>query len=731
MARGRTASFAAQADANWNAPIILVRLYLPGLTKYLTTLAGSWGGQSYDEILQAGVALSVSMDALGRLSRNSGGLAILNGPDANGVRFSDLFAGYAFQNQEAQVDLLFDGLNLGDALRLFKGTIDLPPDNLFDDRVVSLNLLDDGQTKLPAPGIAPDPRVHQLLGTLVDAATWPSADPDALGQMEPIVYGTVEQLVCLPVATGGRDRLAADAAAGATALVLSDPKRFAVFPASGTVQVETEQVAYASKTAATLTLNLSAPLALMHASGREATEVRGTYDYLVAAHPCKAVRTVLGDGAAANAAYTTDLSGPTLIKFTARPSRQLAVAVASLGSHTHGGTQVHEYPTTPSLPFACGPTGFDTKAVTFANTPAAGTTTPIHIRVSAVSMKSNDVFQFRRGGSPLIDNIKAPGDYYVTDPAPGTSYDFHLQGTAFSTCTVTMIERDVTTAGANSSAALGVAASPAEIVLAKTITCDVDGCGDDDRGTYTGAPGGLVTNPADVIKHIFGSLLSLSPGGWVDAGSFDQARFDFAAAGIRCDFAVTAQVSSAELLERLRSCVAARLYQSMDGRFKLFVLPPGGALVKTLVEADDMRLPASYGLTPLTDLYNIVSMQYKPDSGTSGYLALALVADEASKATYRTNNTLNIDNPFVRDAGAAAAVAAKLLAWHKDQKKTLKVTAPGIPNLHLELLDKVGITCDRMPGGGWIAKPFYVVGVQQTIGGPNQPATVVLALREA
>ncbi|MBI9077432.1 MAG: hypothetical protein JEZ02_18640, partial [Desulfatibacillum sp.] len=68
-----------------------------------------------------------------------------------------------------------------------------------------------------------------------------NADPDAIGKMQPLVYGAVDNLPCLAVKAGAMSNLPGDITDSVTSIELSDAS---VFPASGTVQIDTEQITY-------------------------------------------------------------------------------------------------------------------------------------------------------------------------------------------------------------------------------------------------------------------------------------------------------------------------------------------------------------------------------------------------------------------------------------------------------------------------------------------------------
>ncbi|MBI4241120.1 MAG: hypothetical protein HY613_05335 [Candidatus Rokubacteria bacterium] len=810
MAQTRTAAFAAQADADDNAPVLLVRVLMSGLTKYLTSRAGTYGGQAYEELLAEGLTLSLGMDRFGAVQQTVGDLVLANGKDVDSVRFSDLLGPYVIDNAEVQADMAFVGLGASDWLRVFKGVATLPEENAFDDREFRMVLLDEGQPARPEILALRANRIHKVLGTPITTTAYPRADPDVVGRMQPILYGALGGAHALAVDAGVVDALAADVTAAQTTLPLSDAGRFAILDISGTVQIEDEQITYTGKTVGSLTLTgctrgASGTTAAAHVKGRPVWEIRATYIYLVAAHACKSVGNVVVDGVLQSSGYTVDLTGPTRILFSAKPKRALQVQVTvqpvhagttvaeqtpgaisttaeqtpgsiatsaeqgvstNTGSHSHGGEdKLHEFQSSPSIPGTfTADTTFD-----FANTPKSGFSADWHIKVSVIS----GTWKWRKGGVDII--TLSVGDNFFTEASPGIQYV--LFESAAGQITIDLVERDITRAAViDAGAATGVLASltgatatamaalagatatlmsalsgstavsvsrtvdvvvsAADIEVGEVVVCDVEGYRDDGAGTYTGTPNALITNPGDQLRHLLAVQLGLVLADYVDAASFTQARADFAAAGIRADWGLYEQMDSAELCERLRWSVAGRLFLSQDGKFRLSVLPVAGSIQKTITEKTDALdeahggHAARVGRTRLTDLINHVWLGYAREVVTGNYLSVVEVADAASQTTYRTDNGLKLENDFIRDATAAAAVANKYLAWHKDVRWRAVMTLPGMPNLHLELLDQLGLSIQRMPGGGWGNKPFRIEQIRRRILPAGGISTATLTLLE-
>lgn len=810
MSQTRTEVFAAAAERPDAAPILLVRAALSGGTRYWTSRQGSYGGRPYLELLKAGISIGIGLDEFGRALRSLGRLTLANESDGTGSRASDMLATDIVANRGVEIDYLPAGLtHPTDSLRLFTGCLDVPTEDCFDDQELRLDLMDDGNPLWAGIQDLGAARIHRILGARITAAAYPSADPDAIGEVQPILYGSMEGSPCYPVDAGALDVLAADISAAATTITLSDDDAFALFPASGTVRIEDEEITYTGKGVRTLTgctRGTGGTAAAAHVAGRQVWEIQASYVYLVAAHACKAVNAVYVDGRRIDpSAYSVSLVGPTTITFNAKQLRALATTVTTqpsfsasvtaeqgpgtisitaeqspgsistsaehghsttVGTHTHTETyQVHEYPS-PNCPWSSVSAD---KNFSFVTLPISGSTANWLVSVSTISGS------WKIQNASLVDVATlSAGDNYITES--NAVREYILKEVSAGTITITKIERDATaqqttgsTAPSGSTSPTGATAtsmaslsgstaanmatlagstavslsqtqnvvvSAADIVVGQVVTADVDGYEDDGSGTYTGTPNALITNPSDQIRHLLAVQLGLTLGDWVDSASFAAARAAFASAGIRCDWGLYDQIDSAELLERIRWSVAARLYQSANGKFKLFALPLSGSSVLTLSEVDHVLDAASgggpirVGRSALSDLYNQVYVLHGKRLAVGDFAGYATAADATSQADYRMVRTLIIENDFVRDATAAQAIADAYLAWHKDQR--WRATSPCLarPVLHVEPCDKVAVTAARMPGG-WTAKTFWVERIQLELGRQGQADLAVLTLREA
>jgi len=131
---------------------------------------------------------------------------------------------------------------------------------------------------------------------LLNTTDFPGADPDAVGRTRPVIYGTLKGAPCLAIDAGSITTLQLDLLTAATSMDVTDA---AAFPASGTVQVDIEQMTYTGKTATQLTgltRGANGTTAVDHDKGAKVAEIQTQYDYLVADHPVKSIDAVYVDG---------------------------------------------------------------------------------------------------------------------------------------------------------------------------------------------------------------------------------------------------------------------------------------------------------------------------------------------------------------------------------------------------------------------------------------------------
>lgn len=186
---------------------------------------------------------------------------------------------------------------------------------------------------------------------IVDTDTYPDADPDDVGKMLPIVYGSAKKVPLMAVDAGWATTLAEDIIASQTGVIkFSD---VAGFDPAGTIQIGEEKIVYTSKSITANTLNITtrgddSTTAVAHTAGDMSAQVQSYYDYIMG-HPVKAFNAIYidkmkqVDGFTAYTGIGTDqhpgYADKGGVRFTVNPylikQRNLDI---DEGSHEHGSS---------------------------------------------------------------------------------------------------------------------------------------------------------------------------------------------------------------------------------------------------------------------------------------------------------------------------------------------------------------------------------------------------------
>lgn len=172
---------------------------------------------------------------------------------------------------EVRLYLWFEGLTAADKLLWFKGIIN---NNIeITAYRVSFTALDIGDW------------FDKQIGIPLDIATYPNADPDDIGKIQPILYGDLTDQPCLAIVAGAVSTLVNDIAIGASSMELTDAS---AFPSSGTLIIgDEEDITYSGKSGNTLTGVANVSNAYDRAS--RVMEKIASLKYMVAGHIVKAI----------------------------------------------------------------------------------------------------------------------------------------------------------------------------------------------------------------------------------------------------------------------------------------------------------------------------------------------------------------------------------------------------------------------------------------------------------
>jgi len=755
MAQTTTGPFDGEKIRDGQEPVLLLEMQLTGETLYLSNRALTVDGQAYTELMSGGVEIEQS----GAFSPGSQGgpqmgqaqIRLVNGDDVTGTPFSDKLATRTFTNRRAilrqeYIDADGDPLALADALTMIDGPIELAQDGLFSETEFRLDVVDGSDAW------------HQDLGTPVDT-DFSEAPPESVSKIQPIIYGSIDRHVCVPVDIGGRTTLRSDIAIDATTIPLSDADGFS---ASGSILVDAEEIAYTAISSNDLTGATRASggtTAVAHLRGASAVQVQAQIDYLVAGHAVKTISAVYirprggsrEDWVLLDAGdYTalTDSGGKALIRFDAQQLLQRAVAIIAPSiEHLHDVTGLGnisapaEYPPGESFPQTLGGAGLSVnKTYTFTpHDPPAVAGFWYFTRSPSMTTPVGSQWRISVGAfTQTYDYPNGPPFPFWLHTGEYTADSITIQNlTANAEITLTAVYRGLSfTPQTTPTAAQEFLAGreQTDTIYNLEVAVDVEGFADDGGGTYTGSAGGLIIRPADILRHIGGVLLGWSVADRFDATTFNAARIAEGGAGVRLDFALRDRINSKILFEMIREQSMSAHLLTAEGKYKRWLAPFFGSVLKHFDETDDILAPIAVGLTSLAEVRNIIGIRYQPDPSSADSWAYVEKTDATSQGTgnpptpgYNVTKRWLAEFGLLRDATAADWVATQWLAWLKDQHYLARLVVR--PEwIHLEPWDHVGITSTRMPGD-WSNKECIVQSVIKRLGDPLRADEIELLCR--
>lgn len=126
------------------------------------------------------------------------------------------------------------------------------------------------------------------IGKKITIQDYPSADPDDIGKIEPIIFNTVEKLPVPAVDAGVQTSLTNSVSAAAANIVVADIRGLSV---GKVLQVDQEQMRVDGINGYTLTVirGFNGTLAAVHQRGSVVWEQKGAFYYMVAGHPVDSI----------------------------------------------------------------------------------------------------------------------------------------------------------------------------------------------------------------------------------------------------------------------------------------------------------------------------------------------------------------------------------------------------------------------------------------------------------
>ncbi|MBN1830297.1 MAG: hypothetical protein JW884_14285 [Deltaproteobacteria bacterium] len=239
-------------------------------------LVRSWG------FIDTSVSQTEGAGVLGVLEIQDLQLRIIN---SESPRFSDSFTDEdPPENVIVEMYQWFEGLQNSEKEIIFKGIIYGQP--VYDEYYCDITVRGIFQ------------KYNWKIGEdkIIRSADYPDVDPDDIGKMQNIIYGSHECVPCRSVKSGAVDSLESSIDEDDTSIVLSYAGEYA---SSGTVKCDEEEITYTGKSGNTLTgctRGANGTTATSHLVGASIWQELESFVYQVASHPVKSIDDVYVDG---------------------------------------------------------------------------------------------------------------------------------------------------------------------------------------------------------------------------------------------------------------------------------------------------------------------------------------------------------------------------------------------------------------------------------------------------
>lgn len=259
---------AALADRAGQTPVWILKLTVNGVAYYLAddeyTLAGWNGGvTTLRWVARWGQVREGLSGDLGEIRVSDLDLELLVDPDVS-PNIETLAILYPLEKSACSLYLWFRGLD---------ATTD-PPQELLRGYVRDVEIPD--QTAVRIVVEDESIRLQKKIGTMVTKAAYPSADPDDVGKVIPIVFGSVGRLPALALNAGVMTTLsAAVSSSGVTTISVTDPTGLV---AGKTIEINAERLYISSVAGSVLTVirGYGGTTATTHTQGDAVFEVMGS-----------------------------------------------------------------------------------------------------------------------------------------------------------------------------------------------------------------------------------------------------------------------------------------------------------------------------------------------------------------------------------------------------------------------------------------------------------------------
>lgn len=277
-----TAAFAAEMYKYTGAsPLWILTFTAGGVTYYLSDTAfpcAPWGITTKPWIKRWGTIEEGITSAIDEFKVADFSVDVLRDPDAS-PNIIDLVKTYNLKASAFSLYLWFYGIS-DPPQEMFRGYVRKHP--IPDDNTVQLQLQDETLRF-----------ERTYIGDLVDTAAYPNADPDDVGKVIPIPFGTVKKLRALAVNAGIKTSLPGNINAVVTSFAVSDSG----LSAGMVVVIDEEEIlvnTVAGETITNCTRGYNGTIAGTHQKTAVVWEKKASFDYLVSARSLDSLPKVYG-----------------------------------------------------------------------------------------------------------------------------------------------------------------------------------------------------------------------------------------------------------------------------------------------------------------------------------------------------------------------------------------------------------------------------------------------------
>jgi len=698
--------FSARKELKTSSPVTLAVFHFPDGDAFVSdrSLTAGEGGPYFKGLVTSWGSLSTPGHGLFSIGLPEITIELANTGD---TPFSSLLE--ACVPEDTYVDLYqwFEGLDYADKELIGRFVISSP---------VSYN---ESNVRLALVGAFV--RKNRLIGKKISRDEYPQVDPDAVGRIENIIYGSPRNVACPAVVAGGFSTLASDISAAYTALEISGGVDEASFPAAPfTLVCDKEEMRVASCGAApfktwTVTRGYNGTTATAHKKGARLYEKRTGYTFLVAGHPVKSIGDVYVGGVRVLSGVTrnVDDGGKATVVFTDKFKLEKSVDLSmSDDGHAHsGGVSSRRFYGQPFTLYGAGQGAWYSSCCSVNTGASLGTiqSVTLHIVMRDHLVQSGSDPQFHVRGTGLSEqsthfmntqgyisiarsfttSINNWGVWSIDVMADNGMLDQNY--TPVSHPAIDEVYWDVAYTPNTSNNTSGVSLSgnsAADFIVGGKVTCDVDGYQDGASGAYTGTPSSLIENPADVTGHFLVNYMGVSMDE-LDA-SFTAARGPLSQAipgGYRFAGVINSPADAFDLLEGWSAQSRLKVVHDGVSAGLVFIDNAVSSPVKVIHKKMVKEGSPMVSRTGREEVINRMDIHYLKDFKADGnsvgdYAALAgssaaypSEGDTASVALYGPKATARPTLfGFVADAAMASDLRDFYITRFKDVKRRLTMT---------------------------------------------------------